>query len=118
MVLFVPESSSAFLVFSVRVDQTRRLDRKLVIFERAVFGWGCVVRVKVELGTIRSCAYSPRLVLACYTAEILLNRNKVFPYFSCLLYPNLSIKVSFSSMIVMEKRVAEIEQLHTQQSCA
>ncbi len=53
VVLFVPESSSAFLVFSVRVDQTRRLDRKLVIFERAVFGWGCVVRVKVELSAIR-----------------------------------------------------------------
>jgi hypothetical protein len=53
MVLFVPESSSAFLVFSVRVDQTRRLDRKLVISKRAVFGWGSVIRVKVKLGTIR-----------------------------------------------------------------
>lgn len=54
VVLLVPKVLPALLVFSVGVDQTRRLDGVLVVLKRAVSGGNCVVRVNVELGSIRS----------------------------------------------------------------
>lgn len=53
-VLGIPKSSSALLVFSVRVDQTRRLNRKLVIFKRAVFWFSCIVCKETDVLTVRS----------------------------------------------------------------